>query len=90
MRILLISLLALFSANLAAQSIKGRITDAQAGAPLVYATISLFSKTDSAHVDGAITGEGGIFTMDARPGSYFARLEFLAYEPLVIEGIVLG
>lgn len=69
--------------------IKGRVTDAQSGAPLSYATISLFSAADSSLMDGTITDENGVFSMDAKPGSYFAKAEFLAYEPLFLDKILV-
>ncbi|MBK9017535.1 MAG: TonB-dependent receptor [Saprospiraceae bacterium] len=52
-----------------------------------YATVSLFSITDSLLVDGTITDDAGIFEISANPGSYFAKFEFLAYEPFIVEKI---
>ncbi|MEK7254644.1 MAG: outer membrane beta-barrel protein, partial [Bacteroidota bacterium] len=60
------------------------------GAPLPYATISLFLKTDSSLVDGNITDDAGIFIIETKPGSYFAKVEFLAYEPFFIDNITVG
>ncbi|MCU0348500.1 MAG: TonB-dependent receptor, partial [Saprospiraceae bacterium] len=67
--------------------VKGQVTDAQTGAPLAYATVSLFSQNDSLLVDGTITDDAGVFSIEAKPGSYFAKVEFLAYETFFIEKI---
>ncbi len=69
--------------------ISGRITDGETGAALPYATVSLFSKSDSLLVDGTITDETGAFMIEAQPGSYFAKAEFLAYDALFLENIVV-
>ncbi|MBK8565125.1 MAG: TonB-dependent receptor [Saprospiraceae bacterium] len=86
MRNILLCCFAIASLNLQAQ-VKGRVTDAQSGSPLPYATVSLFSATDSLLLDGAITDDAGLFTIDAKPASYFAKVEFLAYEAIFIEKI---
>jgi outer membrane receptor protein involved in Fe transport len=86
-KIILVSCLTLSCTGLFAQNIKGKITDAQTGEPLPYATISLFSKPDSLLVDGASSEENGVFVLDLKPGRYFAKVEFLAYEPLYIDDL---
>ncbi|MCF8244837.1 MAG: TonB-dependent receptor [Saprospiraceae bacterium] len=67
--------------------INGKVIDEQTGAPLPYATISLFLAADSLLVDGTITDEPGTFSLETKPGSYFIKVEFLAYEPFIIEKI---
>ncbi len=79
---------AIFCSTLQAQ-INGKVTDAQTGESLPYATVSLFSITDSLLVDGTITDESGSFEINGQPGDYFAKVEFLAYEAMVIEKIVV-
>jgi outer membrane receptor protein involved in Fe transport len=88
MRIFLLICFTFFSILLQAQ-IKGKIIDTQSGAALPYATISLFSATDSSLVDGTIADETGAFSMEAEPGSYYAKVEFLAYEPLFSDKILV-
>ncbi len=88
MRAFLVICFAVSSLTLHAQ-IKGKVTDSQTGAPLPYATVSLFSITDSLLVDGTITDDAGIFEISAKPGSYFAKFEFLAYEPFIVEKIAI-
>lgn len=86
MRIFFLLLLTCFAINLHAQ-VKGKITDSQTGAALPYATVSLFSLSDSLLADGTITEEDGSFRMAAKPGFYYGKVEFLAYEPFIIEKI---
>ncbi len=82
--------LCFLTVSLSAQSIKGKATDAQTGMPLAYATISLFSQADSQLVDGSITDDAGVFNIATKPGAYFAKIEFLAYEPVFLENIAVG
>ncbi|GJM35704.1 MAG: TonB-dependent receptor [Saprospiraceae bacterium] len=79
---LLLANTALFS-----QKITGKITDSQSGEPLSYATISLYNQADSTLVDGTITDDAGVFEVTAKPGLYFAKIDFLAYEPYLIDKI---
>ncbi len=67
--------------------ITGKTTDAQTGLPLGYATVALYSKPDSAFADGAIAGDDGAFSLSAKPGLYFAKIEFLAYNPFYLSDI---
>ncbi len=67
--------------------ISGKITDGETGATLPYATVSLFLKSDSLLVDGTITDETGAFLIEAQPGSYYAKAEFLAYDAMFLENI---
>ncbi|HMQ61261.1 MAG TPA: TonB-dependent receptor [Flavilitoribacter sp.] len=75
----------LFAFSVSAQALTGTVADTQTGNPLAYATVSLFSWPDSALVDGTITDENGQFTLTAKPGNYYAKMEFLAYEPEFLE-----
>ncbi len=86
MRAYIIFVFAILAINLQAQ-VRGKVTDSQTGSPLAYATISLFAHGDSALVDGTITDDAGAFNIEAKPGSYFAKVEFLAYEAFFIEKI---
>lgn len=90
MRAILFMLSVFYSVAMAGQAIKGKIVDANSGNPLAYATISLFSKTDSLLVDGNITDQAGIFSIATKPGIYFAKFEFLAYEPFSVDPINLA
>ncbi|MCC6724792.1 MAG: TonB-dependent receptor [Saprospiraceae bacterium] len=86
MRIFFLCCFAIACIQVQAQ-VKGKVTDAQSGNPLPYATISLFSKLDKSLVDGGITDENGLFSIDTKPGAYFAKVEFLSYETVTVENI---
>jgi len=66
--------------------ITGIVIDNQANLPLEYATISLFT-SDSALVTGTITSSDGSFSIKAGPGNYFAEIQFISYEKLVINNV---
>ncbi len=59
--------------------INGRIVDAETGAPLEYATISIFNVADSSLANGATTNTKGAFSVTVPLGRYYARLQFLSY-----------
>ncbi len=84
----------LFTQHLQAQrpskaevTIKGLVFDTDAGVPLEFATITLFSKQDSSVVTGGITDAQGKFEITTQPGRLFVKVEFISYETLVIEEI---
>lgn len=60
--------------------LKGKVIDAQSGAPLSYASIRLFKLPDSSFVTGNITNDAGDFSIDAPAGTYYALLEFIGYK----------
>lgn len=60
-------------------TVQGTIVDADTKAPLPYATISLFTQQDSTLVAGGITDETGSFSLETKPGQYFANINFLGY-----------
>lgn len=70
--------------------VKGKIVDINTENPLEYATITLFSIRDSSMIAGGITDIEGNFKVDARPGKFFAKLEFISYKSQVIENLELG
>ncbi|MEL6276068.1 MAG: TonB-dependent receptor plug domain-containing protein, partial [Bacteroidota bacterium] len=71
-------------------TIQGIVRDASTDQPLDYATISLFNPNDDVLVAGAITNVDGTFSLEAKPGLYYAKVEFLAYEPTVINDVRVG
>ncbi|MEP2024797.1 TonB-dependent receptor [Reichenbachiella sp.] len=70
--------------------ITGQLMDKESGSPLEYASASLFSVQDSSLVDGAITNEGGVFTITPRPGKYYLRLQFISYKQKFVNNLVLN
>ena len=70
-------------------SVSGKVIAATSDQPLAFATISLFSKRDSSLVAGAISNEDGTFLMEARPGRFYAIVDFLSYEAKAIDSIAI-
>lgn len=67
--------------------IEGRVIDASTGLPLDYATVSLLKKFNQELITGTITEADGKFSLEALPGSYTVKIEFISFEPLVIEDV---
>ena len=80
-------LLFVFTSSLTAQ-ITGTVVS-ETGAPLDYATLSLYNQTDSLLLDGSITDIDGKFSIDAKPGEYYIQVDFLAYQTRYLENIKL-
>ena len=64
--------------------IKGKVIDIETDGPLEYATVSLFNSQDSTLVTGVITDTKGMFSIKAKPGKYYAVIQFIGYEPKTI------
>ena len=71
-------------------TLTGTIVDNQTQAPLEFATITLFSQRDSSIAGGIITDANGKFLLETKAGRYFAKIEFIGYEPYAVEEIRLG
>lgn len=67
--------------------ITGKIVDAITNTPLEYATISIYSSKDSALISGTITDNTGIFQVSVAFGNYYAKLEYIGYEPMYYSDI---
>lgn len=70
--------------------LRGSLTDTESRLPLAFATVTLFSLPDSTAVTGAITDDDGIFEMQAKPGAYFLRAQFLSYRTKYVWSINLA
>lgn len=71
-------------------SISGRILDATNNEPLEYASVALYSVTDSLLVTGGITNPGGNFRIgNVKSGSYYIEAHFLGYEGAVVDSFYL-
>ncbi len=68
--------------------IKGNILDSESGAPLEFATISLFSQQDSSLVGGGMTDLDGVFEISAPIGRYYGVAEFIGYSNLPIDIVI--
>ncbi len=91
---ILILFLFLFSASvLSAQKqvrMSGKVVDAATESPLGYASVSFFTLKDSALVAGNITDDAGAFHVEVAPGAYFAKIEFLSYQPHTIPSLTIS
>lgn len=65
----------------------GKIVDQDTGLPLDFATISLYGQQDSTLVAGNVSDSKGEFAIKAPAGTYYAQIDFLAYERQSIDQI---
>ncbi len=70
--------------------VRGKVVDSNTGTALEFATATLFSQTDSSVVNGCLTDVNGVFALQARPGKYYLRLDFLAYKTRFVPAIELN
>lgn len=92
--ILLVSLSSGFSLTLDDISESGKITgkvqDANDNTSLPYATVVLYSKSDSIIISGTVADYEGNFTLDKIPdGEYYIEVNFLGYYKKVLHDIVI-
>jgi len=94
--LLLTILLVVFSANtIKAEnpatkkgSIVGKITDKNSNSVLQYATVALYNASDSSLLNGTITNEEGVFSIENIPsGNYYLVAEYLGFESQVVNDI---
>ncbi len=67
----------------------GQIIDQETKTPLEFATISVLNKPDSAIVTGGISELDGKFAIEVAYGVYLLKIEFISYEEVYIEDVVL-
>ncbi len=68
--------------------IKGIVLDSITGHPVEFATIAVYKSADSSLVDGAITGETGMFKIHKlEPGVYNLKITFIGYNTKWINNI---
>ena len=82
-RFLSISVFIIVSFSLFAQNgtVSGRVEDAVTKQPLEYASVAIYSVTDSSLINGTISENSGKFKIEKlADGSYFLRIQFLGYE----------
>lgn len=70
--------------------IKGKVVDAQTMTPLEFATVTIFEQQDSILVTGTVTDESGSFLLEVKFGTYYAFVEFLAFERKIFDNISLS
>lgn len=82
-KIPLISFLLVFSSALFAQnaSVHGIIIDEFTGAPMNYASISIYKTSDTNLVNGTLTDSTGNFKLsNLKPGNFFLKIQFVGYQ----------
>jgi outer membrane receptor protein involved in Fe transport len=70
--------------------VKGVVKDSETRQGLEYATVMLYNAADSSFAGGGITGVGGAFDINLKPGQYYAVIQFLAYNSVTLKDIVVG
>lgn len=68
----------------------GKVVDQASQASLDFATISVLSKVDSSIVTGGISELDGKFAIEVDYGSYLVKVEFISYESVLIDDVVLS
>ena len=71
-------------------TITGQLLEEASNTPLEFATVSLLSPTDSKVVTGGISDEKGMFEVKASFGTYLVKIEFIGYESMQLDDIVLN
>ncbi|MDF9798290.1 outer membrane receptor protein involved in Fe transport [Catalinimonas alkaloidigena] len=90
------NLLSLFLCLLSSQlvlaqgSVSGQVLDAESGTPLEFTTVSLLQGADSTLITGGYTDSEGKFTIEAKPGLYMIKLQFVSYDPKVVSDVQIG
>lgn len=71
----------------AQSTIRGKVVDSGTQTPMEFSTLSLITVTDSSLVAGTITDAKGEFSLNASPGVYHLKAEFISYREKWIENI---
>lgn len=69
----------LISVRISAQTVSGKLID-EHSQPLPYANVVLLSLPDSAFVYGTISGEDGVFTLEASSKNQIVRISSIGYK----------
>lgn len=59
--------------------VEGNVLDDESKKPLEFANASILNKADSALVGGATTDASGKFEINAKPGEYIVKVQFISY-----------
>ncbi|MGO4911276.1 TonB-dependent receptor domain-containing protein [Leeuwenhoekiella sp. W20_SRS_FM14] len=93
---LTLCMLLLFTAFTFAQSssskftISGTVVDKDAGIPLEYATVTVTDANNSTDVEGGITDTSGSFKIEVAPGKYTIKIEYISFQPLILNKTITG
>jgi iron complex outermembrane recepter protein len=71
--------------------IYGKVISDQSGEPIEFATVTLYAQRDSSIATGGITDHKGQFSVsEIKVGAYFVKIDFIGFEPLVIDDVKLS
>lgn len=71
-------------------NVGGKIIDDKTDKPLEYVNTVLYRSSDSSLVTGTITGSDGKFDLNiTKPGKYYFTADFIGFEKVTIQNIVL-
>ncbi len=71
-------------------AITGKLLEDGSGAPVEFATISIFNTSDSTLATGGLSDDKGMFRIETKPGNYYAKVQFMGYQDIVVQDIKLG
>ncbi len=63
----------------------GKIQDLETKTPLAFSSIRLYTTSDSSFRSGVLSDENGAFSIDFKPGGYYALIEFVGYKSRKID-----
>lgn len=69
--------------------ISGKLVQGSNQEPLPFATVAIYSATDSSIVNNALTENDGAFSMDLPPGKYYAEISYIGFEDKTIPDITV-
>jgi outer membrane cobalamin receptor len=67
--------------------LRGKVIDRSTNKGLEYATVMIYNQSDSSFVAGSITGPNGEFDLKVKPGTYYLKVQFVAYAPITISDL---
>ena len=71
-------------------AITGTVTDKDAGIPLEYATVTVTDANDTQDVEGGITDMDGNFRVEVPQGSYTIKIEYISFQPIILNKTING
>jgi len=69
--------------------ITGIVNDMDSGVPMEFATISIYTASDSALITGGVTELNGTFDLEVKPGNYIIKIEYIAYSMLWLDDVLV-
>jgi outer membrane receptor protein involved in Fe transport len=69
--------------------ITGTLLEAESDEPLPFATVILYSSTDSSMITNALTESDGRFSLQIPPGSYYAEINYIGFDDKIIPDITV-